>query len=191
VLRKLLTNFLILVVAAIPLGITVVNFKLNYPTGDLSPEQQFNVSRMLINDVASQITFLSITVCILALSDYWDFRSDSPSRQLEYWHSLPHLRILQTVSVFLLSFLIVVNFTLYYAEMLSVTIVDFRKLKLVDRETFDVEMTRLLSLFRPTALKFFYYSLLLLISSTALYIVYFFVQTEQRLVVRLLAGFRK
>jgi hypothetical protein len=170
-----------LLVAAIPLAIALVNYKLNFDANAVGLHL-FADPRTLISDIASQMTFLAITICILALSDYWDFRSDRASHRLGY--TLPQLRILQTVTVFLLSALVMFNFLMYYSEILSVTVLDFRL------KTANPPDPKLLKNFRHTADKIMIYSGLLLASSVALYLSYFCVQTEQKLLGRLFRSYQ-
>ena len=179
-LRKILVHGIILLVATTPLAIALVNYKLNFDPG-AAGMQLFADPRTLISDIASQITFLALTICILALSDYWDFRSDHTSPRLGY--TLPQLRFLQAVTVFLLSALVVFNFLMYYSEILSVTVLDFRLKK---EGPLDLS---LLNNFRITAEKILFYAISLLASSVALYLSYFCVQTEQKLLSKLFRSY--
>ena len=185
-LRKLLTSLVILVVAAIPLAITIANYKLNYdPAVDFYGE--FNRVKNLINDISSQMTFLSITACILALSDYWDYRSERSTDHLGFL--LPQVRMLQYIIVSFLSVMIVLNFVLYYAQILSTTILEYRFAKLSEGQS---SLTALaLQPYYVTAKRFIMCSGGLLLSSVALYVAYFFVQIEQKICAKLFESYDK
>ncbi len=174
-LRKLTTNILILLLAAIPLAITLTNYKLNYDPSIV--DITINDPKILISDIASQITFLSISVCIIALADYWDFRSEDRPDQ----HKMQEFVKIQYAIVFLLTTVILTNFILYYAEILSVTVAEFRwKKSSEDAAASEV----LVSSLSHAATKFLACSSALLLSSVLLYGAYFLTQTEQKLMSR-------
>lgn len=201
---------IILLIATVPLAISLINYKLNFdleksgkystpavaqaresdqtPISSPPPGATKNLvelsqdPRTLISDIASQITFLAITVCILALSDYWDFRSDHSSSRMGY--ALPQIRFLQSITVFLLSALMMLNFLMYYSEILSVTVWDFRM-----RKTASAEGISSVDDYYRTAAKVLWDSSLLLVSSLGLYLSYFAVQTEQKLLGKLFRSY--